>query len=245
MRRYAKLESRGLDQALAEHATVTARYLAHATQPYGPGRKARKQGEAATGREVMYAYGVARRMTGYIRKRDPKLAGAFAAAMSEGDFAKASRIAARVASWPVSVHGAFDGGQHHRSRRDRRGHFKRGTEQYVVDQAQAALAYLRKEVGMVGFAKAGWATAIKQAALGRYHPKRSPIQKWITRHNAPGKGRFHRGKMPWIELENRVSYIDKVLPPRKLVWAARRGSAASYRRMNKALDAAAKKTGLD
>jgi hypothetical protein len=197
---------------LKKEARLMAVSLAFQTQPFGDSNAAKLIGEKAVTRDLAAVYADAPRTFAVIRQKDENAAKGFYKAMLQGDWKEARRILAASGSrWRNVEIEPFDAAIHRHSR-DRRGRVKRHTPGQIVTNFKKADAYKKQKIRMVGFAKAGWASA----ASGLSGNTRG-IPGFVTRHKnkAPGRAIDNTNKLidPHVELQNNVRYIRSACPP--------------------------------
>ncbi|HKP92326.1 MAG TPA: hypothetical protein VJS88_00390 [Chthoniobacterales bacterium] len=187
-------------------ARIVAVQLAHATQPFGFDEGAKTKGEVATASDIRRCYATPGQV--YAAFPDVRFAKAFYARLKKGDIAHAQRLVdAHCPTFKGTPIGHFDLFLH-QGRRNKRGRIpqKQKPLQIVVNP-KALFDYIKAEVKLVGWGKAGW------AACARILESTRGIPRWVTRQKAPGT--FVDGTRstdtPFIILINQVSYAASIL----------------------------------
>ena len=230
LKKYSNATGKTVTEGLVEHAATAAGMLVKATPP-----KSASQGKKAVLRDVKRVYGCTAQITVFLKRHAPKLVGPFSAAVRKGDWVTAGNIASKAMSFPVEAKSTFDGGKAHKSRRDRHGRIKKGTEKTTIDNCGNTIIKYARTVGKeAGYAKSGWATAINQL-------KQKTFPKWISNHRQSGRG----WKTPnAVYLHNKVKYISHLISESYVSNILYRSQRSSIRRMNRAMQELAKKSGL-
>ncbi len=190
--------------------------LAYSAQPFGISEQARLLGESATGSDIRRVYATPAKV--FAAFPEKKWANAFWAEISRHNFARAQAIMqARCPSFHDKDIRPFDDGAAHRKNRGKRGRVPKGTGfAFVVQTTRDLFAYIKQEVGRVGFGKAGWGNSAK--TLGGTRGLGSEdlgSAQWVTRHkNAPGGHVLDtNAQNPTLTLINGVDYASEILDP--------------------------------
>jgi hypothetical protein len=179
--------------------------LAIQTQPFsGVGKDGRKLGEQATAGDIRRCYATPGDV--YAAFGDKRYANAFYAKLMSGQIAHAQAIVdSQCPAFRGIPIGHFDLFLH-QGRRNSRGRInKKMRPLQIVILTKPLFDYIKAEVKLVGFGKAGWATCAR--ILGGI---RGIDAQWVTRHKAPGSvGESNNGKT--LTLTNQVSYATWIL----------------------------------
>jgi hypothetical protein len=196
---------RSLPALMRRAARLTAVSLAKQAQPFGTNNDAKLMGQKAVVRDIRRVYALPSDVYEAIDNR--KIAAGFWAAVSKGDWARATTIMQK--NCPL-FHSKqilpFDGGSAHQAARVRGKIKAKQSVVFVVQKSAELKAYIQKEFDLVGWGKAGWAACAR--ALGGV----SGLPKWITRHSAPGSViENYGGGRAEVTITNQVSYATAIL----------------------------------
>lgn len=239
LERYARESGKEWGEVIVQQARLLAVNLAFQTQPFGDAGKL--TGEKAVSRDLALVYAFANDVYAALNRTDEAAAKGFWKAAQRKDWREAQRILSASASqWRNVEIGPFKA-EHHRQSRGRRGRVNRHVPAQIVTDPKTAAKYVKTKLRMVGFSKAGWASAAASLTGNT-----RGIPQWVTRHKgkAPGSAE-NRSKAPidaHVVLHNDVSYIRETCPP------AQRAKALQYQRgkmlasMKKSSAAVARKT---
>lgn len=207
---------------LTRAARLVAVQLAHSTVPFGLDERAHQLGMNATARDIRLCYATLGDV--YAAFPDESKAKAFYALVKRGLIARAQAVVddycPKFKGTPIGHFDLFL----HQGRRNKRGRISKNQKplQIVVD-SRPLKKYIKAEVALVGWGKAGWASAAR--TLGGI---RGISARWVTRHKAPGASfnNFERAtssETPFITIVNGVSYAHLILTPAAKAEAVRVG----------------------
>jgi hypothetical protein len=215
----AEVQKKELPFILRDSARELAKTLAHQTQPFGLTQEAKKQGENAVVRDIMYAYITPTTVYSLIRKKSESLAKAFYRALKDNNIPLARHLIEKAGYNYKEFLTTFDHGGYHTSQRNERGRVSRRTMPKVVDSSRSLNAYIKEVKSHVGAAKAGWASA--SADLGGT----SAIPQWVRRHISRVAGyatvsATSEGQLE-VVIASRVKYARQVLSDSQIKEALR------------------------
>lgn len=236
---FSKRLDKSAEESLTELAQLGAKNLAQWTEPVGLTKKAKDISEKAVSKDIIKAMPEVGRTFNLIKQHSLSLAMAYHRALQEGDLDAAEGYARKALREITDV-----------SRTARRSHLdsQRNTKGRVKDKPQILSvadrgsheSFKRDTVKRIGYVKKGWlqsGTALKM----KYRP---PV--WL-RSSEAGLGTYQRRKSGWktsVTLINRVSYAHRLTDARKIDIALKRTYKGYVKRMEKQIEADAKKAGF-
>lgn len=230
--RFAELTGRSLADEIIATARLVAVSLATSTQPYGKTQSARTAGESRVQSDIYRVFATPASIFSRLEETDEQAAREFWAAYKAEDLgAMRSILLDNALDMPISQAPDY---ATHQAARNSRGRVK-GKQRMLVLRPPALKKYIATAQKRVGFAKAGWAKAAD--ACGGHRG----IPAWASgRHpSAPGGAAIRRDLIrPMVILENRVRYIQDVLPEPQ----AQAAVAMAYERLQKRLRIVLNKT---
>jgi hypothetical protein len=212
-----------IGQVILQRSGFFARYLAEATQPSGLTKASREKGVAAVRRDIGRVYVGINRVVAELRKRaGARAAAGFVRLVKRGDVASAKSL---LQALQIRGHNLdwqhWDGGAKHSSARSARGRVHRYHVPVVIDDSPKEIPAYRKLIEKrVGWAKSAWHKAISSITSQGF----SGVPAW-AKQNAPGTGtdKTGDGDFPHVKLDNRVSYIRRVI-----TWETQQKVMASF-----------------
>ena len=151
---------RDVRKILVQQARLFCIDLIHVTQPYGKGTEAKKTGENAVKRDIKRVYITAADLYDKVNFQSEQQAKYFYALMQKSTKKNLAKAKAILRSLSVSIDPIeFDGGDYHKSKRDRKGHVNKSTKPKLIDKKSSIKKYTREVVKRVGTAKGGFAAA--------------------------------------------------------------------------------------
>ncbi len=222
------------EETVAEIAQSAAKQLAIKIEPYGITAGAKKIAEGAVLKDVMKAYHGTGQTYKAIRQINPKLAYAYSAAIRNGNLKKAEVIARKaIAGLEVQQ---TDSGQYLEGKRSSKGRVPNGTAPMNI-VADSALDHIRaNKILTAGNSKAGFLQA--GAAIG----SKIRIQSWLRKKHRLGSAK--KSFMAFVKsvtIINHVKYVSNLLTGSKVNSAIAYAYRNQRTRMNKQLDAMARK----
>lgn len=216
---------------------------AYSTQPYGDSESARKLGQAAIARDIARVYVTVSRIFQLLDALDASAAKGFYKAVRTGDIEHAREImhAFGLLDFERLPIGPFDPSIHNQLRfRNRRGRIGRSTKpRLIVTDQRTLVAYSKRMVGRVGFAKSSWASCADAVGGSR------GIPQWAKRHRAPATVQDNSNDPdPRITLTSGVKYMDTVFPDSERAKALDAARARMQSEMRHAMEATARKCRL-
>lgn len=206
-------------EVIKSNARLIGVNLAFQTQPFGKDAGAKQKGEKAVRRDIAKVFADAPRTYELLKATDAEMADAWYSAMKKRDWVEAKRILeASKTRWRNVEISPFDSTLHGKSRNNR-GRVNRHVPAQIVSTGATKLrAHTAKKVRMVGFAKAGWATAVS-----RLTGNTRGIPQFVTRHKSDAKGTARdmsgNANNPHVTLGNDVPYINTACPPQQIAQA--------------------------
>jgi hypothetical protein len=224
-------------ELLKDVAKTAAKNLATATEPFGLTAKAKLISEKAVTGDIGRSFASYGRIVNQLEKISPKYGAIFAAYLNEGKIDKAERFARRYIPFD-EIDSGFDPAEH-QSKRNKKGRVPRGTKITAVGDSQSLFGWARNAIKTVGLAKAAWLRAgelikaAKRVGAG--------IPAWLKGSQNAQAVESGTGANYSITLINLVSYAGSLLTPAKVQKAIKLAYNSQRKRMEKALEALAKK----
>jgi len=204
LKRYSKSIDNDVSDFVDDVARSGGRLLVQYTQPFGLAGSAQRTGAKAVSKDIAKVYAGFRHVAKRIRERSPRACAIYSSEIERGDFVGAANVARRVLGADYEV-GSFDSGRLHESSRNSKGRVVSPQSKLAVMESGATSEYHAKKAERVGFAKAGWITAMRGLTKTRFG-------KWLTKHLAPGHmTKRKNGLKKEISLTNGVPYVSEIL----------------------------------
>jgi hypothetical protein len=175
-------------------------------RPGAYGGTARRRGERAAERDIRRVFVPVNKLWAFMRNKD------FQKAVRKNDAVAIRLILGPKFNFPVVS--PYPLTSFHMKQRDRRGRVRKKPDQQLVTRPANLDRYVKRRKHMVGYAKSGWAAAVKLFGMGeRGGGQARTLPGWVSEHNGKGRGvdgtMMSRDPMKmWTVISNEVPYIQ-------------------------------------